>query len=143
MSSVTLADITHRFGEEVERNGGHIDGVYYCPHQDQDDCQCRKPKPGLLLQAQREHQFVFADTYLVGDSERDLVAARQVGCPAILVGDGETSVDAKEWPIGPEVIVQDLYTAARFVLGREGRTPKYPVAEAPSNTLPVSNGTLR
>jgi len=141
MSSETLADITARFVEEVERRGGHIDGVYYCPHQHHDGCECRKPKPGLLLQAQREHQFVFADTYLVGDSERDLTAAHRAGCRAILVGGGEVNVDAKEWPSGPEAILPDLYAAARFILPRKRPGRKYPLEETPSAALPFSNPT--
>ena len=88
INSEGLAELTRRFAEEVEKNGGHIDGVYYCPHQDRDGCGCRKPKPGLLLQAHREHRFAFAQTFLVGDSELDLIAAHTVGCPAILVRAG-------------------------------------------------------
>ena len=120
-SSETLADITLRFVEEVKRNGGYIDGVYYCPHQDDDGCECRKPKPGLLLQAQREHRFAFADTFLVGDSQRDLMAACQVGCRAILVGAAEANVDIQEWSSHPEAIVPDLYAAVQLILGQRGR----------------------
>ena len=127
MSSETLADITARFVEEVERHGGHIDGVYYCPHQHHDGCECRKPKPGLLLQAQREHQFVFADTYLVGDSERDLTAAHRAGCRAILVGAGKANVGAEEWPSVAEAILPDLYAAVQLVLRSEGRNQRYPL----------------
>jgi len=143
ISNETLGDITLRFVKEVERNGGHVDGVYYCPHQDDDGCECRKPKPGLLLQAQRAHRFAFADTFLVGDSQRDLMAARQVGCRAILVRAGEANVDAKEWPGAPEAIVPDLYAAVRCVLARDDRSQKYPVEETRSDALRVSNGTLR
>ena len=120
-SSETLADITLRFVEEVKRNGGYIDGVYYCPHQDDDGCECRKPKPGLLLQAQREHRFAFADTFLVGDSQRDLMAACLVGCRAILVGAAEANVDIQEWSSHLEAIVPDLYAAVQLILGQRGR----------------------
>jgi D-glycero-D-manno-heptose 1,7-bisphosphate phosphatase len=118
MSGEALAEITLRFVDEVTKNGGNIERVYYCPHQDQDGCECRKPKPGLLLQAQRERPLVFPDTYLVGDSQRDLMAARHVGCPAILVGASEANVDAYAWTMRPEAIVPDLHAAARFILGR-------------------------
>ena len=49
------------------------------------------------------------------------MAARQVGCPAILVGAGKANVDAKEWASGPEAIVADLYAAVQLVLGQRGR----------------------
>ena len=119
MSLEALAGLTRRFVEEVARKGGLIEGVYYCPHQDQDGCDCRKPKPGLLLQARREHRFAFADTFLVGDSERDLMAAHQVGCPAILVAAGkQRDVDAQAAPHSPRAVVRDLYEAVQFVLGK-------------------------
>jgi D-glycero-D-manno-heptose 1,7-bisphosphate phosphatase len=133
MSGEALDEITLRFVDEVKKNGGNIERVYYCPHQDQDGCECRKPKPGLLLQAQREHQLVFPDTYLVGDSPRDLMAARQVGCPAILVGTGQTNVDAHEWTMRSEAIVPDLYRAAEFILAREGQSRNRFPEETPAS----------
>jgi D-glycero-D-manno-heptose 1,7-bisphosphate phosphatase len=123
MSSDALADVTRRFLEEVENNGGRIDGVYYCPHQDRDGCDCRKPKPGLLLQAQREHGFALAETFMVGDSEGDLMAAHEAGCPAILVGTGEPArAEAQLLPYGPRAIAEDLYEAVQLVLS-EGHLP--------------------
>jgi histidinol-phosphate phosphatase family protein len=117
MSPEALAEVTRRFVEEVESNGGHIDAVYNCPHQDRDGCDCRKPKPGLLLQAQREHGFAIADTFLVGDSERDMMAAHQVGCPAILVGAAKPGdVEAQGAPRSPRINVHDLYEAVQFIL---------------------------
>jgi D-glycero-D-manno-heptose 1,7-bisphosphate phosphatase len=83
-----LDKITRRFVEKVEEHGGRIHGVYYCTHRREDDCECRKPKPGLLLKAQREHQFAFANTFLIGDSETDLQLAWAVGCPALLISGG-------------------------------------------------------
>jgi len=111
-----LEEITRRFVQKVEEYGGRIHGVYYCPHRQEDNCGCRKPKPGLLLQAQKEHQFDFADTFLVGDSETDLLAAKNVGCPTILISDRRTgNLDGLSYP--PRAIVPDLYTAVQYMLG--------------------------
>jgi D-glycero-D-manno-heptose 1,7-bisphosphate phosphatase len=116
ISAADLDDLTRRFVSEVERRGGRISGVYYCPHKAEDNCGCRKPKPGLLLRAQREHSFDPAVTYFVGDSEGDLLAAREVGCPAILV---EGEIKRPSAPMDHlRAIVPDLYAAAEFILER-------------------------
>jgi histidinol-phosphate phosphatase family protein len=112
-----LEDITRRFVAEVEKHGGRIDGVYYCPHRNEDECECRKPRPGLLIRAQRERHFVFAETFVVGDSLSDLRAARQAGCPVILVAAGDPSDPPKGLDV-PQATVADLYAAAQFILRR-------------------------
>jgi D-glycero-D-manno-heptose 1,7-bisphosphate phosphatase len=118
LTSSELEVITRRFVEEVEKNGGRIHGVYYCTHREEDRCECRKPQPGLLLTAQREHKFSFADTFLIGDSERDLLAAFAVGCPALLISD-EVQAKFEKLPHPPQGIFSDLYAAAQFILARD------------------------
>jgi D-glycero-D-manno-heptose 1,7-bisphosphate phosphatase len=80
-----LREITRRFVESVERHGGRIDGVYYCPHRPDEDCPCRKPKPGLLLQAARDWRIDLLASVMVGDTESDIEAARRAGCRSILL----------------------------------------------------------
>lgn len=71
--------------ERVAEAGGHITGIYVCPHTDEDACNCRKPQPGLIEQARDEHAFEPAETWFVGDSDRDVRAAIAAGCrPALL-----------------------------------------------------------
>lgn len=70
---------------EAAREGGRIDAVYYCPHQSSDGCECRKPKPGLVFQAQRTFSLELSQTLLVGDDEVDAQAAKAAGCPWALV----------------------------------------------------------
>lgn len=115
-----LEEITRRFVVEAEKHGGRIAGVYYCLHREEEECECRKPKPGLLLQAQRDHGFQFADTFFVGDSETDLRAAQCVGCPTVLVGSREARA-AERWGYRPGAIVPDLHGAVQFVLGLRSR----------------------
>jgi len=111
-----LAEITRRFVEVVARNGGRIHDVYYCTHRKEDGCECKKPKPGLLLKAQREHSFSFPATFLIGNSETDLQAAQAVGCPALLISDS-APVHRQRLAHPPPGVFRDLYTAAQFILG--------------------------
>jgi D-glycero-D-manno-heptose 1,7-bisphosphate phosphatase len=64
-----------------------VDAVYHCPHGWDDGCDCRKPKPGLLFQAQRDHHLDLTRTWFIGDDERDGQAARAAGCPFGFVSD--------------------------------------------------------
>lgn len=105
--------------QEVEAHAGRIDGVYYCPHGVGDGCECRKPKPGLLLRAQKDHGFDFAQTFFVGDSPTNLLAAKSVGCPAILIDQGGPAV-TEEADLRPQAAVRDLREAAMYIVSRQG-----------------------
>jgi len=72
---------------DVEDAGGRIDGAYYCRHGWEDGCDCRKPLPGLLFQAQREHRLDLTRTPFIGDDDRDGQAADLAGAPFIQVTD--------------------------------------------------------
>jgi D-glycero-D-manno-heptose 1,7-bisphosphate phosphatase len=85
MTEADLQQIHERMRAEVEKGGGHIEAVYYCPHDWDDGCECRKPKPGLLFQAQRGLHLDLTRTLFVGDDERDAQAAGAAGCPWALV----------------------------------------------------------
>jgi len=112
-----LAGITAQFSQDAKNHGGRIDGVYYCPHRSDDRCDCRKPKPGLLLQARREHLFDFGDTYFIGDSEADELAARRTGCHFVLVID-DSPYDGDRVP-DHRIIATSLLDAVRLVLKAE------------------------
>lgn len=88
-----LADITRRFVGEIEAHGGRIDAVYYCPHVPADECECRKPKPGLLLQARRDWDLDLSKCVLLGDSESDAAAGRAAGC-RVLLGLDDSGLEA-------------------------------------------------
>jgi len=73
---------------EVARAGGRIDGIFICPHLPADGCDCRKPKPGLIRQAERALGLNARDAPFVGDRASDLGAARAAGCRPVLVESG-------------------------------------------------------
>jgi D-glycero-D-manno-heptose 1,7-bisphosphate phosphatase len=62
-----------------------VDAIYMCPHDDADACDCRKPKPGLLLRAAREHDIDLAASVLVGDRAKDIASGRAAGCTTIFL----------------------------------------------------------
>lgn len=74
--------------------GGYIEEIFFCPHHPQENCECRKPKPGLLHRIQQKYAIDFAKTFLVGDSLADIKAALTVGCKPLLVltGNGEKTL---------------------------------------------------
>lgn len=71
--------------EELEKIGVDIQGIYVCPHRDEDSCSCRKPKPGLLLQAISEQNLNPAEIIFVGDRDTDMQAAAAAGVRGILI----------------------------------------------------------
>ncbi len=85
----TLNLIDQKMHEAVKAVGGKIDSVFYCPHGPNDDCNCRKPKPGLLHQIATHYQVSLENVPFVGDSLRDLQAANAVSATPILVRTGK------------------------------------------------------
>jgi D-glycero-D-manno-heptose 1,7-bisphosphate phosphatase len=81
--------IHRRMCEQLATAGATIDGVYYCPHEKRPPCNCRKPAPGMLLRAAREHRLDLTASWMIGDSEADIDAGRQAGCRTARVVDGD------------------------------------------------------
>ena len=122
-----LADIHSRMIAEIEKTGGTIDAVYYCPHHPEAGCECRKPKPGMLIRAAREHNIDLSTAYFIGDFPTDIEAGQRAGVTTFLVltGLGQESyyhyintksgwrADKNEYR--PEKIFTNLYTATRWL----------------------------
>ncbi|HZO52994.1 MAG TPA: HAD-IIIA family hydrolase, partial [Bryobacteraceae bacterium] len=83
-----LGEIHARLHAEVEKAGGRIDGIYVCPHGWEENCDCRKPSPGMIFQAQRDWALDLSQTWYLGDDERDAEAARNAGCRFAKIGEG-------------------------------------------------------
>jgi histidinol-phosphate phosphatase family protein len=75
-----LESIHKRMCQEMAAAGAVITDVYYCPHEQQPPCGCRKPAPGMLLRAAREHEIDLKTSWMIGDSEIDVEAGRSAGC---------------------------------------------------------------
>ncbi|VAW94153.1 hypothetical protein MNBD_GAMMA23-2187 [hydrothermal vent metagenome] len=91
-------DTLHRIHDKLNRllqsEGTHLDGIFYCPHGPDDNCHCRKPKPGMYLDIAKRFNIDLTETTVVGDSLRDLQAAITVQAKPILVrtGKGERTI---------------------------------------------------
>ncbi|HEX2022851.1 MAG TPA: HAD family hydrolase [Candidatus Thermoplasmatota archaeon] len=111
----TVADM-ERFHEELQaRLGARFDAVYFCPHLPEDGCACRKPKPGMLLQAMRERAIDPARAVFVGDAASDVQAAKAAGVRSVAVAPpGSPAALA-----GPDHVAPDLAEAARWTLARQ------------------------
>ena len=83
-----LNAIHHRLIDDLAHFGGRIDAFFFCPHGPQDDCSCRKPKAGLLLNAQERLGIDLAKTPFIGDRISDLAAAKRAGAKPVLVRTG-------------------------------------------------------
>jgi histidinol-phosphate phosphatase family protein len=87
--------IHERLQAEVTRAGGRLDALYYCPHTDADQCDCRKPRPGLLLRAARDHRLDLARSWMIGDALTDLQAGETAGARSLLVLTGRGQAQQK------------------------------------------------
>lgn len=105
--------------------GAHLDAIYPCLHGPQDACACRKPQPGLILQAARELDLDLSRSYVVGDRYNDIQTGAKAGVKGILVltgyGRGEYEHFGRTWEAQPAFIAGDLLDAAEWIIDDLGR----------------------
>lgn len=94
LTETTLMAIHEKMEQALAKEGGHIDAIFYCPHTPDDQCSCRKPKPGLFYAIANHFNCSLANVPAIGDSLRDVEAALQAGCKPILVQTGKTIDEA-------------------------------------------------
>jgi|Deesub1362B_J571_1020462.scaffolds.fasta_scaffold05107_3 D-glycero-D-manno-heptose 1,7-bisphosphate phosphatase len=120
LSPEGLSAIHGRMVKEIRRAGGNLDGIYVCPHRPDEGCSCRKPGPGLITQALREHALNPSETLFVGDSFRDWEAARAAGISFALVrtGKGEETYRLLNKIVDPLLlgVFRDLLDVVRWIL---------------------------
>ncbi len=101
--------------------GIRIDDIYYCPHHTEGvveqyafDCDCRKPKPKMLLNAARQHNIDVTQSVMIGDSEVDMQAGKNAGCTTVLIRNGCPDDTNSNSISGTDYVVRDLLEAARL-----------------------------
>jgi D-glycero-D-manno-heptose 1,7-bisphosphate phosphatase len=125
-SEARVAEVHTHLDALLAQQGAHIDGYYYCPHHPSKGigayecaCQCRKPRPGMLIRAADEFGLSLPHSYLVGDKVSDLQAARAAGCEAMLVKTGYGQVvcgELSQHGLGEIVVVENLIGAVDLCL---------------------------
>jgi len=101
----------------VNQAGGHIDGIFFCPHSPADQCNCRKPLPGLLFQIARRFSVSLENVPFIGDSQSDIEAASLAGAKPILVRTGKGKQTEQNLEANTTVAVYDnLATAVNALI---------------------------
>jgi D-glycero-D-manno-heptose 1,7-bisphosphate phosphatase len=117
----SMVHTVHReMTQQLAAEGAHLTAIYYCPHTSDDDCECRKPKPGMMRQAAREHGVDLTGAFVVGDRYGDVELAQANGGRGVLVRTGYGAEDLRlngaGWPRQPDFVADDLAGAVNWIL---------------------------
>ena len=138
-----LRPVERRLAELLHEAGVPLAGFYYCPHHPKGvvpayalACACRKPAPGLIAQAAREHRIDLSRSWLVGDILDDVEAGRRAGCRTVLIDNGNETEWLLSAPRRPHHLAPDLAAAARLILGAiAGSAGILPRSQYPVDTV--------
>lgn len=125
-----LNKIHEKMLKAVEHAGGKIEAIFFCPHVPDDNCSCRKPKPGMLFDIQNRLHLDLTQVPFIGDSYRDIEAAVASGCRPILVmtGKGRATLAKHQHELGHVPVYENLATAAKAIIA-QGYAEKIEKAE--------------
>lgn len=119
MSLSEAEAINERLVKTIKEHGGWVDGILMCPHKPEDNCDCRKPLPGMLLQAAQEFSIDLGTSWMVGDAWTDLLAGQAAGVEGMIMvrtGRGAAQLDLiQPREIGPFVICEDILDAFNHI----------------------------
>jgi D-glycero-D-manno-heptose 1,7-bisphosphate phosphatase len=115
-----LAQIHERLSDLLHGEGTRLDGIYACIHHPEfgSPCDCRKPQPGMLLQAAEDLQLDLERSWMIGDAARDLEAGKRAGTRSLLVRTGKGSALARERADEGITVTEDIGEAARWILAQ-------------------------
>jgi D-glycero-D-manno-heptose 1,7-bisphosphate phosphatase len=119
VTSAEVEALHRKICKELADLGAVIDAVYFCPHDTEPPCDCRKPAPGMLLQAAKDHQIDLGASWMIGDSVADVAAGKNAGCKTVLL-----SRTAKSSAGAPDLLAESLLDATEKILGSEGLSGK-------------------
>jgi D-glycero-D-manno-heptose 1,7-bisphosphate phosphatase len=121
-----VTQVHQKLCAEMSREGARLDAIYYCPHHPsvgeapyRQDCNCRKPKPGMLYRAVQEFGIDLSRSFVIGDRYGDVELARNAGARSIFVlsgyGLGEYEYQRQNWRVQPDWIAQNLLEATEII----------------------------
>lgn len=126
MTADALAAIHRQLCDGVRDHGGRIHDILVCPHRPNENCTCRKPRPGLILEARRRHGIDLDAAVMVGDSAKDIECASNAGVGAsvlVRTGNGRQAEETlQRRGITPDGIADDLQAAVDWILNRRLRS---------------------
>lgn len=119
--------VHEKLRRELARSGARLDAIYYCPHHPsagkppyRADCNCRKPKPGMILRAKEEFDIDLARSYMVGDKISDVEFGQKLGLKSVMVmtgyGLGEYEHQRQNWKVTPDFMADDLLGAVKWIV---------------------------
>lgn len=119
VSFAELTEIHNKMETLLGEDGAYLDAIYFCPHHPDKgfdgeipelkfDCDCRKPKPGMLIKAAKEFNIDFTKSWMVGDSDSDIMAGKNAGCSTVLIGESDENMCAS-----------NLLEAVDYIIGRK------------------------
>jgi histidinol phosphatase-like enzyme len=114
-----VGEVHRLLSSELAKSQARLDAIYFCPHHPDDKCECRKPRPGMLLQAQRELDIDLRQSYVVGDKHSDVVTADVVGAKSVLVLTGygrQELARHRDDRLQPDYIAENLMDAVDAIL---------------------------
>lgn len=110
----TLHNIHKKLTKALTEVGGTITEIFFCPHHPNDKCHCRKPMPGLFNEIEKKYHLNLKDTYFVGDSASDIMAAEAAGCKPLLVLTGNGKKTLAKYPT--VTCFEDLSAIVKHIL---------------------------
>ena len=129
LSEETLKEIRQKMESELAKEGAALDGEYYCFHHPEAkierlkvNCECRKPKPGMLLQAAKDMGINLSASWMIGDGLTDVQAGKSAGCRTVLIGRMKCELCQlmDEENARPDIIAGNLLQAAQIISEKEG-----------------------
>lgn len=126
-SAEFLEELSGRLAASLAEEGARLDGIYYCLHHPESivpdlrgACGCRKPKPGLLLDAAEERSIDLSSSFMIGDQPTDIEAGAAAGCRTVLLNGHAASGKAEPLKTSPDHVAVDLLAAAGIIQSLEG-----------------------
>ncbi len=122
-----IAHVHEKLRAELAHNNAKLDAIYYCPHHPsagkppyRAECNCRKPKPGMILKAKDELDVDLNRSYMIGDKISDVEFGQKLGLKSIMVmtgyGIGEYEHQRQDWKVTPDFMAADLLEAVKWIL---------------------------